>query len=111
VIDESIREHREMWVLLYRASLGFDVRPADESFSNVAAAMARGTLRLSNGLGATCEYEVTDEAGGRMRLPNALYLPRRERDVGTLQLSDGEHRKVQITFGPAVGEASFSFMD
>lgn len=24
-IDESIREHREMWVLLYRASLGFDV--------------------------------------------------------------------------------------
>lgn len=30
VIDESIREHREMWVLLYRASLGFDVRPADE---------------------------------------------------------------------------------
>ena len=24
VIDESIREHREMWVLLYRASLGFD---------------------------------------------------------------------------------------
>ena len=25
VIDESIREHREMWVLLYRASLGFDV--------------------------------------------------------------------------------------
>jgi hypothetical protein len=25
VIDESIREHREMWLLLYRASLGFDV--------------------------------------------------------------------------------------
>ena len=25
VIDESIREHREMWVMLYRASLGFDV--------------------------------------------------------------------------------------
>jgi hypothetical protein len=25
VIDESIREYREMWVLLYRASLGFDV--------------------------------------------------------------------------------------
>jgi hypothetical protein len=25
VIDESIREHRQMWVLLYRASLGFDV--------------------------------------------------------------------------------------
>ena len=24
VIDETIREHREMWVLLYRASLGFD---------------------------------------------------------------------------------------
>ena len=26
VIDEAIREHREMWVLLYRASLGFDLR-------------------------------------------------------------------------------------
>ena len=25
VIDEAIREHREMWVLLYRASLGFDI--------------------------------------------------------------------------------------
>ena len=25
VIDESIREHREMWVMLYRASLGLDV--------------------------------------------------------------------------------------
>ena len=25
VIDEAIREHREMWVRLYRASLGFDV--------------------------------------------------------------------------------------
>jgi hypothetical protein len=24
VIDEAIREHREMWVALYRASLGFD---------------------------------------------------------------------------------------
>ena len=25
VIDEAIREHREMWVLLYRASSGLDV--------------------------------------------------------------------------------------
>ncbi len=25
VIDEAIRDHREMWVLLYRASLGFDL--------------------------------------------------------------------------------------
>jgi hypothetical protein len=25
VIDESIREHRELWVQLYHASLGFDV--------------------------------------------------------------------------------------
>ena len=24
VIDEAIREHRETWVTLYRASLGFD---------------------------------------------------------------------------------------
>ena len=26
VIDEAIREHREMWVTLYRASLAFDIR-------------------------------------------------------------------------------------
>ena len=26
VIDEALREHREMWVMLYRASLGFEVR-------------------------------------------------------------------------------------
>ena len=26
VIDETIREHRELWVMLYRASLGFDLR-------------------------------------------------------------------------------------
>jgi hypothetical protein len=25
VIDESLREHREMWVMLYRASLDFDL--------------------------------------------------------------------------------------
>lgn len=25
VIEDAIREHREMWVMLYRASLGFDV--------------------------------------------------------------------------------------
>lgn len=25
VLDEAIREHRETWVLLYRASLGFDL--------------------------------------------------------------------------------------
>ena len=26
VIDEALREHREMWVRLYRANLDFDVR-------------------------------------------------------------------------------------
>lgn len=25
VIDEAIREHREVWVMLYRASAGFDI--------------------------------------------------------------------------------------
>jgi len=28
VIDEAIRDYREMWTLLYRASLGFDVPDA-----------------------------------------------------------------------------------
>lgn len=73
--------------------------------------MDRGTLRLTNGFGATCEYELIGDEGGRMKLPNALYLPLRESDVGTLKLSDGEDRRVQITFGRAVGEASFSFVD
>ena len=26
VINEALREHREMWVMLYRASLRFDLR-------------------------------------------------------------------------------------
>ena len=26
VIDEAIREHRETWVKLYRASMGFEIR-------------------------------------------------------------------------------------
>lgn len=28
VIDETIHEHRDMWVMLYRASLDFDVHDA-----------------------------------------------------------------------------------
>jgi hypothetical protein len=28
VIDEAIREHRDMWVMLYRASLGMEARDA-----------------------------------------------------------------------------------
>ena len=28
VIDEAIRERRDLWVLLYRASMGFEVRDA-----------------------------------------------------------------------------------
>ena len=28
VIDEAIREHREVWVMLYRASAGFDIPEA-----------------------------------------------------------------------------------
>ena len=28
VIDEAIRERHEMWVMLYRASFGFDIRDA-----------------------------------------------------------------------------------
>lgn len=28
VIDQTVREHRDIWVMLYRASLGFDVPEA-----------------------------------------------------------------------------------
>ena len=30
VIDEAVRAHREMWVLLYRASLGFTDHPEQQ---------------------------------------------------------------------------------
>ena len=30
VIDEAIREHRDMWVTLYRATLGFDLPDSAE---------------------------------------------------------------------------------
>lgn len=26
VVDEALREHREMWTMLYRASSGFEIR-------------------------------------------------------------------------------------
>ena len=29
VIDESLREHRDMWVMLYRAGAGFESRRPD----------------------------------------------------------------------------------
>ena len=73
--------------------------------------MARGTLRLRSGLGATCDYQLTPDTGGRLKLPSALYLPLREDDAGTLRLEDGDERRVAITFGPQVGEASFSYVD
>ena len=28
VIDDAIREHRKLWVLIYRASLGFEIHEA-----------------------------------------------------------------------------------
>jgi hypothetical protein len=28
VIDQAVREHRDMWVMLYRVGLGFDVPEA-----------------------------------------------------------------------------------
>ena len=37
VIDETIREHREMWASLYIASLGFDVPPPASDSSSATA--------------------------------------------------------------------------
>ena len=73
--------------------------------------MQRGTLRVSSGIAALCEYELTGERGGRLSLPSALYLPARARDSGTLRLVGGERREVQITFSQTLGEASFSYTD
>ena len=73
--------------------------------------MNRGTLRLRSGLGAACHYELSADGGGRLKVPSALYLPLRESDVGTLRLENGKECRVQVTFGPKVGEASFSYVD
>jgi hypothetical protein len=73
--------------------------------------MPRGTLRLSNGFGATCEYELNAHGGGTLLLPAALYLPIRDSDLGTLTLEHGTTRQVRVTFGPRVGEAVIVTLD
>jgi hypothetical protein len=75
------------------------------------SAMGRATLRLQSGLGASCAYELTDGNGGTLKLPSAIYLPLRESDVGTLRTEAGQVRRIKITFGPRVGQASFEFID
>ena len=72
--------------------------------------MARGTLRLKSGLGAWCDYTLSGE-GGTLELPAALYLPQRETDAGTMTLANGVEHKVQVTFGPMVGEATFVYVN
>ena len=67
---------------------------------------------LNNGSSATCKYELTSTADGMLKLPDAFFVPHRERtDDATLELSDQTHRPIRVIFGPVVGEALFEFLD
>ena len=73
--------------------------------------MMSARLRLSNGFAALCHYELDSDEGGRLSLPSALYLPRRDQDEGVLVMGVGLERPVVITFEPSWGEARFRFGD
>jgi hypothetical protein len=73
--------------------------------------MEHGVLRLSSGLAARCDYEFTTRTSGELELPSALYLPRRDHDSGTLTLSGGAMRPVEVEFGASVGHAWFVCSD
>lgn len=74
--------------------------------------MTSGRLRLSTGFSASCAYELDPAgAGGRLSLPSALYLPRREREDATLCLDSGSERPVIVTFEDTWGRATFAFAD
>lgn len=72
--------------------------------------MTPGRLTLSNGFSASCSYVLRQATTGKLELPSALYLPLRTDEDATLTLEDGSRCRVHVTFGPAIGEASFTFL-
>jgi hypothetical protein len=76
----------------------------------LVVAMPRGRLTLPSGFSASCAYVSASATRGRLQLPSALYLPLRKNEDATLTLEDGSRRSVHVTFGPAVGEASFTVL-
>jgi hypothetical protein len=70
--------------------------------------MPPGRLMLQNGSSASCSYAFGAEGRGMLVLPQAFFTPHGETsDDGTLELDDGTQRRVRVTFGPKIGEASF----
>jgi hypothetical protein len=72
--------------------------------------MKLGRLRLPSGLSATCSYRLVSESEGLLALPSALYLPYRESEDATPHDGDGLERSIHVTFGPKIGEGSFTFL-
>ena len=73
--------------------------------------MERGRMRLPSGLSASCSYRLVSESAGRLDLSSALFLPAREGEDATLTMADGSERSIRVTFGPAIGEGSFFFLN
>jgi hypothetical protein len=66
----------------------------------------RGRLLLRDGAALMCSYEFTTERRGHLNVGSA-FTPQGETGQATLELDDGTHRHITVTFGSRVGEAAF----
>jgi hypothetical protein len=77
-----------------------------------SSSVADGRLMLDNGSSASCRYTLAPDGRGTLQLPPAFFTPHgATTDGATLELADGTRRRVRVTFGPRVDEASFTFND
>jgi hypothetical protein len=68
--------------------------------------MESGRLFLSDGSTATGAYEFATSTNGFLDL-GAAFVPIGESADAALELATGERRRVTVTFGARVGQASF----
>jgi hypothetical protein len=68
--------------------------------------MESGRLFLSDSSAATCSYEFATSTDGFLHL-GAAFIAMGEGADATLELATGERRRVAVTFGSRVGQASF----
>jgi hypothetical protein len=61
---------------------------------------------LHDGAALTCSYEFTTERRGHLNVGPA-FTSHGETVEATLEFDDGTHRRITVTFGSRVGEASF----
>lgn len=67
---------------------------------------------LEAGSSVTCRYELVSPDGGRLSLPQHFFTAHGETVHGAiLELADGSERRINVTMGPRVGEASFILAD